>query len=350
MGVALYLILCGKLPFPGRTVEQVCDAVVHLEPIPPRELQPDAPEALEQICLAALQKDPTLRYRSAGELASDLEAYLRGGNVLAGRVTLALRLRRAARLLRLHATTVAAAGAVVVVALVLAGAARLVSNVTAGEAARALTTEATDHRTEAARSIEAARTALDAGRVEEAAAHARDALGDLRWSAALTARSAAAEEADAQAASAEARPQDDEVAAGRARDASLVRLEAEALALRGLALTRGAAPAGAEEATRDLLQAVRAVRNPSALEALIELAADRGDASLAAELEPLLASSDAAPSPDELRARAALAACRPDREPVRVWRPHLGRDDALGRAARTLEAGWRPGAGEPRRP
>ena len=108
LGVILYQMLAGELPFRGRTVDQVSQAVVQMEPTPPRELQDGVPEDLERICLAALAKDPRQRYGSGGELARDLEAYLRGDRVLAGQVTPGVRARRAARFVKLHAGPVGA--------------------------------------------------------------------------------------------------------------------------------------------------------------------------------------------------------------------------------------------------
>jgi tetratricopeptide (TPR) repeat protein len=115
LGVILYVMLTNELPFRGRTVDTVSQAVVQMEPTLPRELSPGVPEDLERICLATLKKDARERYRSAGELARDLEAYLRGGQVLAGIVTPAVRLRRAARFVQLHAVAVSSAFAVLVI-------------------------------------------------------------------------------------------------------------------------------------------------------------------------------------------------------------------------------------------
>lgn len=111
LGVILYVVLTRGLPFRGKTVEEVSDAVVRLDPPAPSELEPSVPPDLERICLCALKKDHRQRYRSANELARDLDAYLRGGQVLAGTVTPAVRARRAARFLRLHAGAVIALSA-----------------------------------------------------------------------------------------------------------------------------------------------------------------------------------------------------------------------------------------------
>jgi hypothetical protein len=102
LGVTLYLLLTGEQPFGAKTIEDVAKRVKNDEPAPPRNIRPGTPEDLEKICLTALTKDPKLRYQSAGELANDLRAYLHGKPVLAGRVTLGMRLRRFYRSLKLR--------------------------------------------------------------------------------------------------------------------------------------------------------------------------------------------------------------------------------------------------------
>ncbi|MCA8924615.1 MAG: serine/threonine protein kinase, partial [Planctomycetes bacterium] len=105
LGVMLYRVLTGSLPFNGTTVEEVSREVVNKTPVPPRSLVPDVPEDLERVCLTALRKAPHERYQSAGEFARDLGAYLQGAPVLAGRVTPAMRARRGYRALRIYAPT-----------------------------------------------------------------------------------------------------------------------------------------------------------------------------------------------------------------------------------------------------
>jgi serine/threonine-protein kinase len=101
LGVTIYLLLTREQPFGGKTVEQVAKRVLEQEPKPPRSIRADVAPDLERICLTALQKDPRKRYQSAGELARDLSNYLHGRPVLAGRVTLAVRARRAWRAAKL---------------------------------------------------------------------------------------------------------------------------------------------------------------------------------------------------------------------------------------------------------
>lgn len=68
LGVVLYEVLTGALPFNAPTSEEL--ARMHLEqyPIPLREYVPDIPAALEEIVLKVLSKEPAARYRTADQL------------------------------------------------------------------------------------------------------------------------------------------------------------------------------------------------------------------------------------------------------------------------------------------
>ncbi len=75
VGVALYEMLTGKKPFDGDTA--VAIALKHMQTAPkrPTEINETIPEGLEQIVLKAMQKDPSARYQTAGEMITDLEEF-----------------------------------------------------------------------------------------------------------------------------------------------------------------------------------------------------------------------------------------------------------------------------------
>jgi WD40 repeat protein len=83
LGVVLYELLAGRLPFGGATAYETLLHVTQRHPRPPHLVNPAAPPALSTVCLKCLQKRPADRYRSAHELAVDLEAWLAGERVRA---------------------------------------------------------------------------------------------------------------------------------------------------------------------------------------------------------------------------------------------------------------------------
>lgn len=68
LGIVLYEVLTGALPFTAPSSEEL--ALLHLQadPIPPSEYVPDIPKALEEIVLKVLSKEPAARYRTADQL------------------------------------------------------------------------------------------------------------------------------------------------------------------------------------------------------------------------------------------------------------------------------------------
>jgi serine/threonine-protein kinase len=73
VGVVLYEIFTSHTPFKGENPMQVIVATLNEVPTPPRTYWQEMPEALEQIILKCLARDPTKRYRTATALLADLE-------------------------------------------------------------------------------------------------------------------------------------------------------------------------------------------------------------------------------------------------------------------------------------
>jgi serine/threonine protein kinase len=77
LGVVLYEMLTGQLPFPGRYREEVVYSIVHEVPKPVSALRPEVSLELERIVIKAMEKDPGKRYQNAASLIADLRAVRR---------------------------------------------------------------------------------------------------------------------------------------------------------------------------------------------------------------------------------------------------------------------------------
>ena len=79
LGVVLYRMLCGVLPFVAGDRTKLYRQILEVEAEPPSRIDPEVPEALERICLRAMAKNRAERYDTAEALAGDLHEFLASG-------------------------------------------------------------------------------------------------------------------------------------------------------------------------------------------------------------------------------------------------------------------------------
>lgn len=84
LGVVLYEMLTGKLPYDGDSPVAVAIAHINSMPVMPREINPDIPPALEEITMKAMCADIDKRYKSAAAMLADLEEFRVNQNVVFG--------------------------------------------------------------------------------------------------------------------------------------------------------------------------------------------------------------------------------------------------------------------------
>src|SRR5437773_2676201 len=72
LGVVLYGMTAGKLPFEESLAPALIDAICHRDPVPPSRWNPAVSSLTDRIVLRLLEKNPERRYPSAGELNVDL--------------------------------------------------------------------------------------------------------------------------------------------------------------------------------------------------------------------------------------------------------------------------------------
>lgn len=79
LGLILYEMLVGDLPLRREGLTGMLAQILHGNPMSPRRLRPEVPEALDQVCLTATERDPDRRYPTAEAMAQALEGCLEAG-------------------------------------------------------------------------------------------------------------------------------------------------------------------------------------------------------------------------------------------------------------------------------
>ena len=79
LGVVLYLLLTGRLPFSGSSSHEVMQAHLYKEPAPVRHYNPTVPASMEAVVMRAMAKQPAERFQRAGELGAALLSALIAG-------------------------------------------------------------------------------------------------------------------------------------------------------------------------------------------------------------------------------------------------------------------------------
>lgn len=84
VGVMLFEMLTGRLPFEADTAVSVAIKQIQTQAADPRSLNPEIPEGLEEITVRAMQKEASRRYQSAAEMIADIERFRQNPGVVFG--------------------------------------------------------------------------------------------------------------------------------------------------------------------------------------------------------------------------------------------------------------------------
>ncbi len=97
LGIILYQLLLGKVPFDDSLDQNIRTMISEKEPTRPRLVDKSVPSDLEAVVLKCLAKEPAARYQSASQLSLELDRFLRGEPVEAKKSTLVRRWSYSAR-------------------------------------------------------------------------------------------------------------------------------------------------------------------------------------------------------------------------------------------------------------
>jgi len=78
LGVMMYEMITGRLPFTGKTSVELFRKIINEDPISPVKIKPQLTEEIQTVCMKALEKDPDERYQSAGAFGDDIKALING--------------------------------------------------------------------------------------------------------------------------------------------------------------------------------------------------------------------------------------------------------------------------------
>lgn len=81
VGVILYEMLTGRVPFESDTPVSVALKQIQSTAVPPRQINPSIPEGLQEITLHAMEKDITKRYQSAAQMLRDIDEFKRDPSI-----------------------------------------------------------------------------------------------------------------------------------------------------------------------------------------------------------------------------------------------------------------------------
>ena len=82
VGVMMFEMLTGKLPFEADTLVSVAVKQIQSQPALPRSINPDIPEGLQEIVMRAMQKDADKRYQSAAEMLHDIDEFKKNPSIV----------------------------------------------------------------------------------------------------------------------------------------------------------------------------------------------------------------------------------------------------------------------------
>lgn len=119
LGVTLYEILGGQVPFKGDTPMETLLKIIEKDPVPLHKLNPRIPMDVETIVMKCMEKDPSRRYCSAKELADDIQRYLDGDPINARPATFTYRIKRKLVKHKWSAMVAGVASLVIIILLVL---------------------------------------------------------------------------------------------------------------------------------------------------------------------------------------------------------------------------------------